>query len=101
MVSTEEITHRVYARIGLLGNPSDGFNGKTIALSLKNFYAEVTLTPASGVEFVRHPIHDRRDYPSLEQFVKNVESQGYYGGVRLMMCRQPARNFWSTAPHTG
>jgi hypothetical protein len=35
-------THsRVHARIGLLGNPSDGYNGKTISFSLANFYAEV------------------------------------------------------------
>jgi glucuronokinase len=34
------ICHRVYARIGLLGNPSDGFFGKTVSLSLANFYAE-------------------------------------------------------------
>jgi glucuronokinase len=39
--------HRVYARIGLLGNPSDGFFGKTVSLSLANFYAEarVRCTP--------------------------------------------------------
>ena len=34
---------RVYARIGLLGNPSDGFQGATIAVSLANFWAEVGL----------------------------------------------------------
>ena len=26
-----------------MGNPSDGFNGKTIAMSISNFWAEVTL----------------------------------------------------------
>lgn len=35
------IVSRVHARVGLLGNPSDGFYGKTISFSLKNFYAEV------------------------------------------------------------
>ena len=42
-VSAEDgaITSRVFARIGLLGNPSDGFFGKTISLSLANFHAEV------------------------------------------------------------
>lgn len=34
---------RVHARIGLLGNPSDGFQGATIAVSLANFWAEVGL----------------------------------------------------------
>jgi glucuronokinase len=37
----QPITSRVYARVGLLGNPSDGFYGKTISFSLANFYAEV------------------------------------------------------------
>lgn len=32
---------KVHARIGLLGNPSDGYHGKTISCSLANFYAEV------------------------------------------------------------
>ena len=30
-------------RIGLMGNPSDGFYGKTIALSISNFWADVTI----------------------------------------------------------
>lgn len=30
-------------RVGLMGNPSDGFNGKTVAMSISNFWAEVTL----------------------------------------------------------
>ena len=39
------ITKRAYARIGLFGNPSDGYFGKTISVSIKNFFAEVQLTP--------------------------------------------------------
>lgn len=38
---TYPIVSRVFARIGLLGNPSDGYFGKTIAFSLANYYAEV------------------------------------------------------------
>jgi glucuronokinase len=37
----QTISSRVYARVGFLGNPSDGFYGKTISFSLANFYAEV------------------------------------------------------------
>jgi glucuronokinase len=37
----EIVQSRVHARIGLLGNPSDGYGGKTIAVSLENFWAEV------------------------------------------------------------
>lgn len=35
------IRSAVYARIGLLGNPSDGYFGKTLSLAIKNFHAEV------------------------------------------------------------
>lgn len=37
----QAISSKVCARVGLLGNPSDGFYGKTISFSLANFYAEV------------------------------------------------------------
>lgn len=44
-MSDSNITQRVYARIGLLGNPSDSYYGKTISLSLANFFAEVQHEP--------------------------------------------------------
>ena len=37
------IESRGYARAGLIGNPSDGYFGKTIAVIIKNFHAEITL----------------------------------------------------------
>ena len=37
------IVRRVHARVGLVGNPSDGFFGKTISLSIANYWAEVTI----------------------------------------------------------
>ena len=40
---SQPITKRAHARVGLLGNPSDGFFGKTIAVSLANFWAEVPI----------------------------------------------------------
>lgn len=38
----EEIHSRVFSRVGLLGNPSDGYGGKCISFSLANFSAEVS-----------------------------------------------------------
>ena len=35
------VTSQVFARVGLLGNPSDGYLGKTISVSCANFSAEV------------------------------------------------------------
>jgi len=37
-----------YARAGLLGNPSDGYFGKTIAFVISNFRARVLLYPSAG-----------------------------------------------------
>ena len=37
------LTTRAYARVGLFGNPSDGYGGKTIALTIANFWAEATI----------------------------------------------------------
>jgi glucuronokinase len=37
------ILHRAYARCGLVGNPSDGFFGKTVSMSIGNFWAQVLL----------------------------------------------------------
>ena len=39
-----------YARAGLLGNPSDGYYGKTIAFLVRNFRARVLLSPSARLE---------------------------------------------------
>lgn len=44
--SGQAMTRRTYARVGLIGNPSDGFNGKTISLSIANYWAEATIEPS-------------------------------------------------------
>ncbi len=41
------IETRAFARAGLLGNPSDGYFGKIIALAIKNFSARVFLEKSS------------------------------------------------------
>ena len=46
------IRKRAYARAGLLGNPSDGYHGKTISLIVRNFWAEVVLYEWDSVEIV-------------------------------------------------
>lgn len=44
-----------------MGNPSDGFNGKTIAMSISNFWAEVTLTESQTlVTLSRHALQSKK-----------------------------------------
>ncbi|RKY88669.1 GHMP kinase [candidate division KSB1 bacterium] len=72
-----------YARAGLLGNPSDVYNGKTISISVRNFYACVILlqTPEFKIE---SGIQDLEVYNSVSELIKQINLYGYYGGVRLI-----------------
>lgn len=72
-----------YARAGLIGNPSDGYFGKTISVALRNFTAKVSLYENADVEIVPS-IHDRSKYGSVRDLVEDVKVHGYYGGIRLM-----------------
>ncbi|KAL3640097.1 Glucuronokinase 1 [Castilleja foliolosa] len=83
------IEHRAYARVGFLGNPSDVYNGRTISFSLGNFWASVRLEPSENLSILPHPVHDLVQFDSLPHLVSRLQSDGYYGGVRLLMaiCR--------------
>jgi glucuronokinase len=76
------ITKHAYARAGLVGNPSDGYFGKTIAFSIRNFKATVHLWESPHVEIV--PTHgDFARFDSVRAFLRDVHLHGYYGGMRL------------------
>uniref|UniRef100_A0A671UDZ7 Glucuronokinase with putative uridyl pyrophosphorylase n=1 Tax=Sparus aurata TaxID=8175 RepID=A0A671UDZ7_SPAAU len=78
------ITFRSYARVGLMGNPSDGFNGKTIAMSISNFWAEVTLVESQTLVLVPHPLNDPTEFGSLQDLFCISRKEGYLGGLRLL-----------------
>ncbi|XP_022774365.1 glucuronokinase 1-like isoform X4 [Durio zibethinus] len=79
------IQHRACALVGLLGNPSDVYFGKTISFSLGNFWASVKLEPSHHLVIKPHPTHDLVQFNSLDHLVYQLESVGYYGGVRPLM----------------
>lgn len=74
---------RAYARAGLLGNPSDGYFGKTISIVVRNFGAHVSLyeTPELQIE---QQIEDKNIFRNIYQLVESVDLTGYYGGDRLV-----------------
>ena len=72
-----------YARAGLVGNPSDGYFGKTISFTFSNFAAKVSLYDNPEVEIVPS-LRDRSAYGSVRELVEDVKAYGYYGGIRLM-----------------
>ena len=80
---TEVVVQRAFARAGFLGNPSDGYNGKTISIIVRNFSAEVTLTPSE--QLVIDPGKpDGRVFESVSDLADRINDQGYYGGERLL-----------------
>nr|GEW89951.1 glucuronokinase 1 [Tanacetum cinerariifolium] len=83
--SGEIIEHKAYARVGLIGNPSDVYYGRTISVNIENFNASVRLQPSSDLFIFPHPTHDLVQFTSLNHLVDRLENEGYYGGVRLLM----------------
>lgn len=77
------IETRAFARAGLLGNPSDGYNGKTISVIVKNFGAQISLyeTPELQIEARDQ---DLNIYNNIHELVESVNLTGYYGGARLV-----------------
>ncbi len=72
-----------YARAGLIGNPSDGYFGKTISFVIRDFAAKVSLYESPELEIIPS-FQDRFKYGSMRELREDVKSQGYYGGIRLM-----------------
>jgi glucuronokinase len=95
-----------YAGAGLVGNPSDGYRGKTIAFAIQEFAVTVTLYESPELQFLP-AAEDDASFASAEALVADVRTHGYYGGIRLLKatakvfaeyCREqgivlPARNF--------
>src|SRR5688572_4931565 len=95
-----------YARAGLLGNPSDGYYGKTIAMLVRNFRARVLLYPSARLE-IKASKADSPVFDSLDELYSVTRWRGYYGGIRIIQammvrlvdyCREqgielPNRNF--------
>ncbi|GAB4513464.1 MAG: hypothetical protein Kow0047_25130 [Anaerolineae bacterium] len=77
------IRTRTPARAGLIGNPSDGFNGVTIAFTFDAFWAEVALWESPELE-IRPAPRDETRFASIDDLVRSVANYGYYGGIRLI-----------------
>lgn len=77
------IESRAYARAGLLGNPSDGYYGKTISISVRNFGAHVSLYESPELH-IEPQTPDLNVYRNVVDLVESIDLLGYYGGSRLV-----------------
>lgn len=77
------ITTQAHPRAGLVGNPSDGYFGKTISFIVRNFRAQVTLWESPELEILPNT-RDLSQFAGIEQLAQDVRCHGYYGGIRLL-----------------
>jgi glucuronokinase len=77
------ITSHAFARAGLIGNPSDGYYGKTISFVLRNFRARVQLWESPHFEIIPGD-GDLARFASVREFIRDQKLHGYYGGMRLI-----------------
>src|SRR3954466_12915168 len=94
------------ARAGMVGNPSDGYFGKTLSFAMSNWRARVLIYPSGRLE-IKPSKADLPIFEGLEDLYRITRWRGYYGGIRILQalivrfieyCRQqnielPDRNF--------
>jgi glucuronokinase len=72
-----------YARAGVLGNPSDGYFGRTLSFAMSNYRARVLLYPSGRLE-IKPSKADLPVFESLEDLHRTTRWRGYYGGIRII-----------------
>jgi glucuronokinase len=86
------------ARVGILGNPSDGYGGRTLALAVPQFEATVTLEPADRIEILNGP-DDLPVWRSVDDMVDHLDRHGYGTGAQLLAAT--VRTFVAVAESVG
>ncbi|VAI54144.1 probable glucuronokinase 2 [Triticum dicoccoides] len=99
MQTEMEMERRAYARVGLLGNPSDVYGGRAVSFAVAGLWATVRLRPSDQLLVQPHPRHDLVAFPSLHALVDRLDGGGYYGGVRLLLAI--CRIFHNHCKHNG
>jgi glucuronokinase len=72
-----------FARAGFLGNPSDGYFGKTLSFTFSNFRARVLLYPSARLE-IKLSKADLPVFDNLDELYRVTRWRGYYGGIRII-----------------
>lgn len=89
------MTGRAFARAGLLGNPSDVYEGKAIATSVGNFGARVVLEESDRFALAPGPA-EALAFPNLLDAWHHLEAVGCDDGLRLL--RAALRRFAGARP---
>ena len=92
------VTTKSFARAGFLGNPSDGYFGKTISFAFSDFGVNLNLEESSRLRFIPGEVDDA-SFDSMEQLVHDLRLYGYYGGIRLL--KAVTKRFWEHCHKSG
>lgn len=84
------IKEQAFPRAALIGNPSDGYFGKTIAFVFDNYSASVELYETPELTFL-YASRDQNEFKNLDDLDSKIKLYGYYGGIRLL--KAAARTF--------
>lgn len=79
----EIVKTRAFARAGFLGNPSDGYFGKTISFSFTEFGVDLKLVESEELCFKPGQVDDAT-FASPMALVRDLRLYGYYGGIRML-----------------
>ena len=94
----DSIRTRSFARAGLLGNPSDGYFGKTLSFTFTQFGVELVMAESSRIRFQQGEVDDAT-FASMEEMSRNLRLYGYYGGIRLL--KATAKRFFDYCQEQG
>jgi glucuronokinase len=72
-----------FARAGVLGNPSDGYFGKTLSFAMSNWRARALIYPSGRLE-IKPSKADLPVFENLEDLYRTTRWRGYYGGIRII-----------------
>jgi hypothetical protein len=76
------LSERCYARIGLMGNPSDGFAGKTLSFLIRNFVATVLIMKRNDKEII---LKENTSFFGIDHFLSQCQIVGYHSsGLKLI-----------------
>lgn len=89
----------VHARAGLLGNPSDGYYGKTISCLVGNFAARVVMEEHDSIRLLPHAHFDQSEFSAIDELADTYLERGYYGGMRLLQAA--CKRFVQQCRHDG
>ncbi len=77
------IVAEAYARAGLLGNPSDGYYGRAIAVVIKNFSARVWMSESRDLRICASE-DELEIHKNEKELLEKIDLYGYHGGRPLI-----------------